>query len=329
MSLQIVQARTSTVLGLSCNPTDNPDFQFNYCPSLGAAILFTALFGLSVLSHVFQARHHKKWFCWVLIMGAIWEFISSATRIESIKSPFDKQVSQTTFVFLVLAPLWINAFDYMVLGRMVHYYLPDKQLVGVKAQRFALYFVSLDITSFIVQLVGALTTVGNNKKPSTVATGLHIYTAGVCLQQAVILSFLILCILFQRRMNRESERNLIQGNRLVIALYISLALITYRIIFRIIEFSAGNDSVIHNTLDNNEWYMYVFDEAPMFLALIVFHVYHPGHVLIGPESEYPKPSREDKAARGRGSGWRFWIRNAGDGKMAKRDGYLLSSPGNK
>lgn len=79
-------------------------------------------------------------------MGAIWEFISSATRIDSIKSPFDKQVSQTTFVFLVLAPLWINAFDYMVLGRMVHYYLPDKQLVGVKAQRFALYFVSLDIT---------------------------------------------------------------------------------------------------------------------------------------------------------------------------------------
>jgi hypothetical protein len=75
--------------------------------------------------------------------------------------------------------------------------------------------------------------------------------------------------------------------------------------------------------------MYVFDEAPMFLALMVFHVYHPGHVLIGPESEYSKPSREDKAARGRGSRWRFWIRNAGDGKMAERDGYLLSSPGNK
>jgi hypothetical protein len=104
------------------------------------------LFGLSVLGHVFQAFHYRKRFCWVLIMGGAWELISSVTRVVSIKSPFDAPMSRTTFVFLVLAPLWINAFDYMILGRMVHYYLPDRQLIGVKAQRFALYFVSLDIT---------------------------------------------------------------------------------------------------------------------------------------------------------------------------------------
>jgi hypothetical protein len=79
-------------------------------------------------------------------MGALWEFISIVTRIASIKSPFNTSLSHTTFVFLVLAPLWINAFDYMVLGRMDHFYLPDKKLAGVKAQRFAVYFVSLDIT---------------------------------------------------------------------------------------------------------------------------------------------------------------------------------------
>ena len=67
----------------------------------------------------------------------------------------------------------------------------------------------------------------------------------------------------------------------------------FRIIFRIIEFSAGADSTIHATLDNNEWYMYVFDEAPMFLALAVFNAYHPGRVLAGPGSEFPT-RREEK-----------------------------------
>jgi hypothetical protein len=71
-----------------------------------------------------------------------------------------------------------------------------------------------------------LTTVGNNATVKTITVGLHIYTAGVCLQQAVILGFLILCIVFQRRMNRESTRNLVLGNRLVIALFLSLSLIT-------------------------------------------------------------------------------------------------------
>jgi hypothetical protein len=78
--------------------------------------------------------------------GGTWELISSATRIASIKAPLNDQFFRVTFVFLVLAPLWINAFDYMVLGRMVYYYIPDKKLAGVKAQRFAIYFVSLDIT---------------------------------------------------------------------------------------------------------------------------------------------------------------------------------------
>jgi len=138
--------RASSPSNQSLDPTNSLYFEFNYCPSLAAAILFTALFGFSVLSHVFQAFHHRKRFCWVLIMGGSWELISIATRIVSIKEPFDAPISRTTFVFLVLAPLWINAFDYMVLGRMVHYYLQDKQLAGVKAQRFAVYFVSLDIT---------------------------------------------------------------------------------------------------------------------------------------------------------------------------------------
>lgn len=41
--------------------------------------------------------------------------------------------------------------------------------------------------------------------------------------------------------------------------------------------------------------MYVFDEMPMFLALVVFNIYHPGRVLIGLESDYPVLTKEEKA----------------------------------
>jgi hypothetical protein len=96
--------------------------------------------------HIFQAWHYRKRFCWVLIMGALWEFTSLATRVVSINEPTNKSVSQTSFVFLVLAPMWINAFDYMVLGRMVYFYLPEKALARIPGRRLSVYFVSADIT---------------------------------------------------------------------------------------------------------------------------------------------------------------------------------------
>lgn len=38
------------------------------------------------------------------------------------------------------------------------------------------------------------------------------------------------------------------------------------------------------------------DALPMLLALTLFCVVHPGMVLIGPESEFPKLSRKEKKA---------------------------------
>lgn len=124
----------------------DPNNHWKYCPSWEAAILFAVLFSLTTAFHIFQAWHYRKSFCWVLIMGALWESISAITRVLSVQDPTSKPASQTSFVFLVLAPLWINAFDYMVLGRMIYFYLPDKQLAGIRGQRLAIYFVTADIT---------------------------------------------------------------------------------------------------------------------------------------------------------------------------------------
>ncbi len=44
-----------------------------------------------------------------------------------------------------IAPLFTNAYVYMIMGRMVWNYIPDAKLYRITAWRFGTYFVVLDI----------------------------------------------------------------------------------------------------------------------------------------------------------------------------------------
>lgn len=44
-----------------------------------------------------------------------------------------------------VAPLWTNAFVYMVMGRLVWNFSERAKVLGVHAWRFGLYFVMADI----------------------------------------------------------------------------------------------------------------------------------------------------------------------------------------
>lgn len=63
-------------------------------------------------------------------------------------STIDQTKSGTTAasqLLVLLAPLWMNAFVYMIFGRMVYYYLPERKVVGIRAERLALIFIWLDV----------------------------------------------------------------------------------------------------------------------------------------------------------------------------------------
>lgn len=68
----------------------------------------------------------------------------------------------------------------------------------------------------------------------------------------------------------------------------------FRIIYRLIEFASGFGSKITRHIAQHEFWQYCFDTLPMFFAIIVFHVYHPGKVFQGPDSDFP--SRKEKKA---------------------------------
>jgi len=172
--------------------------------------------------------------------------------------------------------------------------LPDRRLYSIRAERMTLCFVILDLISFIIQIAGGLMTISNNFK--TLQNGLHIYTAGVALQEFFILCFLFLVFTFHRRLLREETipGRLRGAKKLLIILYASLGLISFRILFRIIEFSAGAGTGLTHEFRSHEVYQYVFDAMPMFFALTLMNVLHPGTVLAGDDSKFDKKTKEQK-----------------------------------
>ncbi|KAJ7695604.1 RTA1 like protein-domain-containing protein [Mycena olivaceomarginata] len=260
-----------------------------YCPSFPAAILFSVLFGLTTVIHLIQAFHYGKRFLWVCIMGAIWETGGLILRTLSVLHPTSTTFGVSSQLLILLAPIWINAFLYMLMSRFVYFFIPEKRVAGISAQRLSLCFVLLDITSFLMQAAGG-SMINPTNSAEAQLRGIHIYMGGIGLQQFFILGFVGLVIRFHYKMNSLGGST--AWKRPLYAMYASLLLITIRIVYRLIEFSSG----IYSSLTMHEAPFYCLEATPMFLALLLWNVYHPGRILVGPDSEFPK--KEKKSKRG-------------------------------
>ncbi|KAJ6452760.1 hypothetical protein C8R45DRAFT_847564, partial [Mycena sanguinolenta] len=127
------------------DPHDS-NYNFLYCPSFPAAVLFSALFGLTTVLHLVQAIHYRKRFCWVIVMAGIWETAGLVLRVLSVLHTTSSTFGTPSQLLILLAPLWINAFLYVLMSRLVYFFVPEKHVVGINARRLSLCFVLLDIT---------------------------------------------------------------------------------------------------------------------------------------------------------------------------------------
>ncbi|KAK1857219.1 rta1 domain protein, partial [Colletotrichum chrysophilum] len=278
-----VPAKTITLALPTCVQTIEPDANgyvppgscgalWNYYPSFAAAIAFAVVFGVLTAVHIWQAARYKKvrqrW-CWVIIMASIWETLAFVFRSLSTRYQQNSGIYLIFQIFILLAPLWVNAFAYMTLGRMIHFFHPSRSLLRVPATFFAALFVALDVVSFIIQLVGG-SMAGPTAPPEEQMRAIHIYMGGIGLQEVFILAFVGLALIFQRDMRRaEKLHNGREGWRpLVWALYFSLGSITVRIVYRLVEFSSGNG--VDNQLITREGYFYALEAVPMNEAREIF-----------------------------------------------------------
>ncbi|KAK7018502.1 RTA1-domain-containing protein [Favolaschia claudopus] len=268
------------------DPQENPDYNFLYCPSFPAAVIFSALFGLTTLVHLIQAIHYRKRFCWVIIMAGIWETAGLALRVLAVLHTTSSAYGIPSQLLILLSPLWINAFLYVLMSRMVYFFVPEKRVGGISARRLSLCFVLLDITAFLMQAGGG--SMISSDDPKTALLGIHIYMGGIGLQQFFVLGFTALVIRFHYKMQRLEGST--EWKRPLYLMYTSLALITVRIVYRLIEFSSG----VYSTLTMHEAPFYCLEALPMFIALLLWNICHPGQVLVGPDSEFPKKEKKSK-----------------------------------
>lgn len=121
--------------------------------------------------------------------------------------------------------------------------------------------------------------------------GLNIYMGGIGMQEGFIILFLGLVIKFHRnqlqaeRVGRLAADKIAGWKLLIWALYGCLLAITIRIIYRLVEFSAGLGA--SNPLPSNELLLYVLESTPMWLAILVWNIVHPGRFIHGEDAKMP------------------------------------------
>ncbi|CVL08833.1 related to phospholipid-translocating ATPase [Fusarium proliferatum] len=269
-------------------PPDSCNANYGFYPNWEDNTAFAVAFGLSTVAHLAQAIILKQKFCWVIIMGASWECICFIARALGAR---DQQqaayVTVSTLLFL-LAPIWINAFIYMIVARLVHFVIPQRRVARISAQWLAKIFVMFDVMCFIIQAAGGGMLASDNADTSKL--GQHIYMVGIGIQLGCVVVFLVIHGLFYRELSlnirigkQETRSRWLKP--LCWVVYIVLVLIVVRVIFRLVEFGGGANS--NNVVLRHEEFQLYLDALPMLIALVLLNVVHPGQVLKGPGANFP------------------------------------------
>jgi ABC-type xylose transport system permease subunit len=106
--------------------------------------------------------------------------------------------------------------------------------------------------------------------------GQNVVIAGLALQVATFIAFLVVATDFHIRMNKKTCSTSVQPassdwRRMLWILYSVSSLILFRCTFRLIEYAMGNAAY----LISHEWTLYVFDTVPMCLVLLLMLILQP------------------------------------------------------
>ncbi|KIW97613.1 uncharacterized protein Z519_01197 [Cladophialophora bantiana CBS 173.52] len=275
-------------------PVDGTDYYlWKFLPSVLAAVIFIILFTIVTGILCWRTVKTRSWFCIPFALGGLFQIIGYGVRVfahyrTDLIAPYTVQSC-----FILLAPVLYTASVYMVLGRLIRSVHGERFSI-VRPAKMTKLFVLADFLSLNVQGNGAGLTV--KKKTETV--GKYIVVVGLFIQLIAFGWFVVVALVFHVRMQKNVDKECRlrptvpwrQGLRMI---YICSALIMLRSIFRVVEYVMGVDSY----LLTNEWPMYVFDAAPMWIVQAAFLVWFPdrfkpgqydniedGHVLAGNES---------------------------------------------
>ena len=137
------------------------------------------------------------------------------------------------------------------------------------------------ISRYVPRVVhpATLTSVGGSmvSKASSINNGKHLIVVGLFLQIIFFGVFLVTSLIFDRRLRKTPTpaSSAINWQKYIRTLYFTGILILIRSVFRVVEFTGGNDG----PLMTSEVYLYVFDAILMLGVLVSLNVVHPGDII--------------------------------------------------
>lgn len=266
--------------------TDGHNSRYPYSPVTWAAVLFAILFGISLVIHAYQIFRYKTWYMWVMIVAIAMEVIGFITRVISIhltEPLWPVIIAQTG---LVVAPAFIAAQDYMIMGRVMSYV--GKEYGYINHTKITKIFVGADVFAILTQSSGGALLAGANGDLDRMKLAQKVLLFGLALQVITFGIFAFVGIAFDVRSSRSPALRVFKEEmksmrKLWFAFYVGSALITARSIYRTVEF--GDIKFTPGARDaqgytyTHEWPMYAFDSIPIFISVMLFSFYHPGHWL--------------------------------------------------
>ncbi|KAF2873825.1 RTA1 like protein-domain-containing protein [Massariosphaeria phaeospora] len=241
---------------------------FRYIPSLIGAIISLVIFAILALLYSWQWIKARNHIVILAILTAICEVGGYGARIGS---HYDNKAWAPFLVqgtLLLVGPLFLAATIYMMLGRTIRL-AGGEDISIIKPMWYTRIFVGADVATFGIQGLGS--GIMGTMKLHLALAGEKIVIAGLALQVATFMAFLVAAADFHIRMNRHNEASVPQWKKMLWILYAVSSLVLLRCVFRLVEYAMGNTKY----LISHEWTLFVFDTVPMVLALAIMLILQP------------------------------------------------------
>ncbi|MCJ1309570.1 hypothetical protein MMC25_003230 [Agyrium rufum] len=255
---------------------------YPYVPSKVLPIVFAVLIGISLVIHFIQNIRYRAWRVtfWLSWGGAVFltGWISRAISVHDLEN-LNLYIVQS--VFVLAGPPIYAAAEYNILGRLMHY-LPMH--APLNPGRVIIFFIYTGTAVESLTATGASRLAAAKPGSALFHSGGVLISISLVLQGAVELVFMGSVALVHRRCVRA--KMLPKNVRVVfIMLYGTSTLILLRCIFRAVQSFAstsGGCSTSYaecGSVTTSEWYLFVFEAAPMVVYTYWLNFVHPGLYL--------------------------------------------------
>lgn len=316
-----------------------PNFRFNTC--------MIVIWGILLTFQIAQLIYKQYWFSVAFICTGVLEVLGYIGRTWSHHDTTLMNPFLLNMICLTIAPVFTMGGMYYQMAKLIEIY-GHKYSIIKSPMLYSYIFISSDIVSLAIQAAGGGTAGMAVNQGESTDNGDNIFVAGLAIQVASMLIFLILWFyflhsvfigtrlsflgqsprkLYSRKIWSVSNKDIdhmftpkyhklrLQPERwefryFTLGMTIAVLTIFTRCCYRLAELAEGWSGY----LITHEWYFIILDALMMTLATIAMTTFHPGYAFLGRTQSIPIGNKKNKKKHSKKKNinkkWLFFKKNS-------------------